>query len=64
MAYWIFRKTIIPIIKALFIKQVNGIEKLPKKGPYIIALNHTSYMDPAILAAAILPHLKKPLHFI
>ena len=64
MAYWILRKTLIPIIKALFIKQITGIERLPKKGAFIIALNHSSYIDSIILAAVLLPRLKKPLHFI
>ncbi|MBU2236065.1 1-acyl-sn-glycerol-3-phosphate acyltransferase [Patescibacteria group bacterium] len=34
----------------LRIKKITGIENLPKKGPYIIAANHVSYMDPPLIA--------------
>jgi long-chain acyl-CoA synthetase len=33
--------------------KVNGLEKLPKNGPYIISSNHQSYLDPLILASVI-----------
>jgi len=33
--------------------KVSGIEKLPKKGPYIISSNHQSYIDPLILASVL-----------
>ncbi|HEX3352078.1 MAG TPA: AMP-binding protein [Terriglobales bacterium] len=31
--------------------RVNGLEKLPAKGPYIISSNHQSYIDPIVMAA-------------
>jgi long-chain acyl-CoA synthetase len=34
--------------------RVNGLEKLPKQGPYIISSNHQSYLDP-VLMASLLP---------
>jgi len=33
------------ILKIFFQLKVKGIEHLPRKGPYIIASNHTSYID-------------------
>lgn len=32
---------------------VHGLEHLPRHGPYIIAVNHASYLDGAILLAAL-----------
>lgn len=31
----------------------EGLEKLPKKGPFIISSNHQSYLDPAILGSLL-----------
>jgi long-chain acyl-CoA synthetase len=33
--------------------KVNGREKLPTKGPYILSSNHQSYLDPLILASLL-----------
>src|SRR5439155_4741715 len=37
----------------LFDLRLSGIEKLPEKGPYIIAPNHQSYLDPVALIAVL-----------
>ncbi|MGA7220218.1 MAG: AMP-binding protein [Candidatus Sulfotelmatobacter sp.] len=36
---------------------VQGVEKLPKNGPYIISSNHQSYLDPLILASILPPRV-------
>jgi long-chain acyl-CoA synthetase len=36
---------------------VQGIEKLPKSGSYIISSNHQSYLDPLILASVLPPEV-------
>ena len=46
MAYELSKLIIWPLLK-LFIKKIEGIENLPK-GPYIMAVNHSSYIDGAI----------------
>ena len=33
--------------------KISGLEKLPKKGPFILSSNHQSYLDPGILAGAV-----------
>jgi len=33
--------------------KVSGLEKLPKKGPFILSSNHQSYLDPVVLAAVL-----------
>ncbi|MGB2705807.1 MAG: lysophospholipid acyltransferase family protein [Candidatus Omnitrophota bacterium] len=40
------------LLKAFFSFEVEGRENLPKKGPFIIVSNHTSYADPVVVGAA------------
>ncbi len=63
MAYPIGKRIVFPIAK-LWIKEIRGIENIPKDRPFIIAANHTSYMDHFGLASLIVPHLNKKLHFL
>lgn len=63
MVYLVPRLTIVPIVK-LYVKEVNGIENLPKKGAAIIAANHASYMDHMIIGAYIISHLNRKFHFL
>ena len=37
--------------KILFRCQVKGIENIPKRGGFILASNHVSYLDPVVLGA-------------
>ena len=41
------------LLRRLFRLQVAGLERLPENGQYLIAPNHVSYMDSAIVAAAL-----------
>jgi len=42
-----------PITKVLFLPKVEGRENLPKKKPFIIALNHVSFADVSIIAVTM-----------
>ena len=53
MWYWIFRAITIVILKSFFRLKVEGLENLPKKTNFIAVANHTSYLDPFIVGAAI-----------
>lgn len=48
----IVRFLAIGLFKALFRLQVSGLENIPLKGGFILASNHTSYLDPPALAVA------------
>jgi len=46
-------KTLFYIIFKIFFKfKIKGAELLPDKGPFIIACNHLSHLDPPVVAAA------------
>jgi long-chain acyl-CoA synthetase len=41
------------VIRGLFRLRVSGIDRLPAAGPFVIAPNHVSYLDPLVVAAAL-----------
>lgn len=64
MVYFILRKTLAPIARAIFVKQVSGLENLPKKGPFIVAANHSSYLDAGLLWIVLVSYLNRTVHFV
>lgn len=63
MVYFLTKLTIIPAIK-LYVSKVTGLETLPKKGGFIAAANHASYMDHLIIASYLISHLNRKVHFL
>ena len=63
MVYPVTKLTIIPVVK-LWIKEAIGLENLPKKGAFIAAANHASYLDHLIIAGFIISHLNRKAHFL
>ncbi len=59
--YPIARYIIPPIIK-LWIKEATGLENLPKDGPFILAPNHSSYIEHLMIGSLVVPRLNKKLH--
>lgn len=45
ISYFILRKIISPIVKFIWVKEIKGLENIPKTGPVILAFNHQSYFD-------------------
>ena len=53
-SFWYFVTRVIQIVADdRFPLQVSGLEKIPKKGTYILSSNHQSYLDPVILASVV-----------
>jgi 1-acyl-sn-glycerol-3-phosphate acyltransferase len=52
MVYFFSRFIFSVILKLAFRMKVRGREYVPKKGPFILASNHVSYLDPAALGVA------------
>lgn len=61
-AYSVLRRTLVPLLRRRV--RVAGLENLPAHGPFIIAPNHQSYLDPPIIWLALVPFLKKKLWFV
>lgn len=58
--YRIIRALSWPLLSALFRLSHDGRDHVPADGALIVAANHVSYLDPAVLGAA----LPRPAHFI
>ncbi|MEK6868694.1 MAG: lysophospholipid acyltransferase family protein [Nanoarchaeota archaeon] len=46
-----------------FVKEIRGMENIPKEG-CIIASNHVSYLDPSILGFTVSQKLNKKVHYL
>ena len=55
---------ILPNILKPYLGKVHGIQNLPKKGPYLVAVNHSSSIDPAIVAYVLWKFKKQKLRFL
>lgn len=53
MPYWIVRLIVFINVKLLFGLKVEGLNNLPKKSNFIIVANHTSFLDPLLMMAAV-----------
>jgi len=60
MFYFVLRKSFSWLVKLIWVKEVKGIEYIPKKGRLIIAANHSSYLDFICLIAV----LNRPIYFL
>jgi len=58
--YRIVQRIVRPILCGYFRVRVVGIERLPRSGPVLLALNHLSMLDP-ILVGAVMP---RPICFM
>jgi long-chain acyl-CoA synthetase len=41
------------LMRGCFRLRIDGLENLPDRGPFVIAPNHASYLDPVVLSAAL-----------
>jgi 1-acyl-sn-glycerol-3-phosphate acyltransferase len=58
--YRLVRWTSIPLFRLYFPLSASGRQHVPAEGPLIVAANHASYLDPAVLGSAC----PRPLHFL
>lgn len=50
-------------LRSLFRLRIEGVENLPAEGPYVIAPNHASLLDPLVVAAALPPRLVRQVYW-
>jgi 1-acyl-sn-glycerol-3-phosphate acyltransferase len=53
MWYWILRGILVVVARYYFRLKVEGLENLPRKTNFIIVANHSSFLDPPLIMAAI-----------
>lgn len=58
--YRLVRWTSIPLFRLYFPVKRSGVERVPAEGPLIVAGNHASFLDPAVLGSAF----PRPVHFL
>ena len=63
MVYPIIKITLGPLIRLIFIKKVTGLNNIPSKGAFILAINHESYIDPMTLGPIIVSRINRKVHF-
>ncbi|MFC1687225.1 lysophospholipid acyltransferase family protein [Patescibacteria group bacterium] len=63
MAYPISRFTLLPLLR-FYTRSVSGLEYIPYKGPFILACHHTSPLDGAFIAAAVINKINRKIRFI
>jgi len=51
------------LLRTLCRLKVEGREQLPEDGPFVLAPNHTSYLDPAVVMAALPGALRQRVHW-
>ena len=58
---WFVKTTI--LFFAFFLIKLKEIKNLPKEGPFIVAANHLSHVDPLLVSAYVIHATKRYLHF-
>lgn len=58
--YSFLKVTLAPLVKIFFRLRGEGLENIPERGPFILAANHVSYIDPLVLGATC----PRPIHYI
>ena len=57
-------RTLIPFVRLAFGLQYEGIEKLPKKGAYVLVANHVTNVDALAVAYFVYAKVKRGPHFL
>ena len=58
--YWIAKGILKPFLWLWFRWNIEGVEKIPRKGPVILAINHIAYLDPFAAAYLVNEAKRRP----
>lgn len=64
MAYPFLRRTILPLVRRFVLKEVEGVEHIPKEGSFILVANHSSYLEGIFLNLIVSVERHRKVHFI
>ncbi|WP_159498584.1 1-acyl-sn-glycerol-3-phosphate acyltransferase [Microbacterium sp. 18062] len=51
--FWVLGAIVVPLVGLIAKIEIEGEENLPEEGPYVLAPNHYSEIDPVLVAAAV-----------
>ena len=60
----LLRKLVLPLSTKIFIKRINGLGNIKKDKAFIIASNHTSFLDPLIIGSILSVHFDRWTYYI
>jgi len=60
LSYEAYRRTLTPLIRAVYRVEVRGAHNIPGGGPLVVTGNHDSIIDPFLMAAVV----PRPIHFV
>ena len=60
MSYETYRRSLTPVVRALYRLEIRGREQVPVDGPLVVVGNHESILDPFIVSAAI----SRPIRYL
>jgi 1-acyl-sn-glycerol-3-phosphate acyltransferase len=60
MAYAL-EKYLVPLIYRIWLRKIHGIENIPKKTNFILAINHSSYLDVMLVPSIVYPRINNHL---
>lgn len=63
-AWWLFFALVNLAARLVYRLDVRGLEKLPKKGPFILSPNHQSFLDGPVLISALPFSLARNLFYV
>jgi len=63
MAYPLSRKILGPIFKRRLVS-VEGLERLPTNGAFLVVANHVGYQDPVLMVTALALHTHRKIHAV
>lgn len=55
---------IIPLLLQPWIRNITGLEHLPKQGGLIIASNHSSYLEHFLITSIVVPYMNRKLYVL
>ncbi len=60
MSYETYRRSLTPVVRAVYRIEVRGLEHVPDEGPLVVTGNHESILDPFFLSATI----SRPIRYL